>query len=61
MNESFDDSNWTSATTYTPTELGMNNKPSYTDYLDVFDDNNDAAEFIWSTNVVLDNEVIVLI
>ncbi len=56
---SFDDSDWPSATTYTASELGMNNKPSYTNYLDIFDDNTDDAEFIWSTNVILDNEIIV--
>ncbi|MUU78681.1 hypothetical protein GN138_09515 [Winogradskyella sp. HL2-2] len=51
----FDDSNWPSATVYTSSELGMDNKIAYTTYLDVFDN----AEFIWSTNVILDNEVIV--
>ncbi|MCP4552264.1 MAG: hypothetical protein GY834_09550 [Bacteroidetes bacterium] len=56
---SFDDSDWPSATTYTSSELGMDNKPSYTNYLDIFDDNTDDAEFIWSTNVILDNEIIV--
>lgn len=53
--ESFDDSSWSSATIYTSSELGMDNKPAYTNYLNVFDN----AEFIWSTNVILDNEVIV--
>ena len=52
---SFDDSDWPSATIYTSAELGMDNKSPYTSYLDIFDD----AEFIWSTNVILDNEVIV--
>lgn len=55
----FDDSNWPAATTYTNTEIGVNNKQSYTNFTDVFDDNSNDAEFIWSTNVVLDNEVIV--
>lgn len=53
--ESFDDSSWPSATIYTSSELGMDNKTAYTNYLNVFD----SAEFIWSTNVILDNEVIV--
>lgn len=52
---SFDDSSWPSATVYTSSELGMDNKTAYTTYLDIFDN----AEFIWSTNVILDNEVIV--
>lgn len=57
--ESYDDSSWPSATTYTSSELGMDNKTPYTDFLDVFDDNDDDAEFIWSTNVILDNVVLV--
>lgn len=59
MNESFDDSSWPNATTYTNTTIGVNNKSAYTDYTDIFDDATDDAEFIWSTNVILDNEVIV--
>lgn len=55
LSSSFDDSSWPSATEYTSSELGMDNKPAYTNYLNVFDN----AEFIWSTNVILDNEVIV--
>lgn len=57
--ESFDDSSWPSATTYTNNEIGVDNKPAYTNFEDVFDDNANDAEFIWSTNVILDNEVIV--
>ncbi|MDB2462904.1 hypothetical protein N9W61_02240, partial [Algibacter sp.] len=52
---SFDDSSWPNATVYTSSELGMDNKTAYTNYLNVFDN----AEFIWSTNVILDNEIIV--
>lgn len=59
MNEDFDDSSWPDATTYTNAIIGVNNKPSYTNFTDVFDDASDDAEFIWSTNVILDNEVIV--
>ncbi len=59
MNEGFDDSEWPSATTYTNDEIGVDNKESYTNFTDIFDDNANDAEFIWSTNVVLDNEVIV--
>lgn len=59
MNESFDDSSWPSATTYTNTTIGVDNKPSYTNFTDIFDDPSDDAQFIWSTNVILDNEVIV--
>jgi len=59
MKEDFDDSAWPSATTYINTTIGVNNKPSYTNFTDVFDDAANDAEFIWSTNVILDNEVIV--
>lgn len=57
--ESYDDSTWPSATTFTNTTIGVSNKPSYTNFTDIFDDSNDDADFIWSTNVILDNEVIV--
>lgn len=57
--ESFDDSSWPSATTYTNTVIGVNNKVAYTNFTDIFDNSSDDAEFIWSTNVILDNEVIV--
>lgn len=59
MKEEFDDSSWPNATTYTNEVIGVNNKPAYTNFTDVFDNPLDDAEFIWSTNVILDNEVIV--
>ncbi|MFS4447339.1 hypothetical protein [Maribacter sp. 2307UL18-2] len=57
--EGFDDSEWPNATTYTNETIVVNNKPSYTNFTDVFDDPENDAEFIWSTNVVLDNLVLV--
>lgn len=57
--ETYDDSNWPSATTYTNSTIGVDNKPAYTNFTSVFDDSSNDAEFIWSTNVILDNEVIV--
>lgn len=57
--ENFDDSKWPDATIYTNSVIGVDNKPSYTNFTDVFDNNANDAEFIWSTNVILDNEVIV--
>lgn len=57
--EGFDDSAWPDATTYTNNEIGVDNKPSYTNFTDIFDDITNDAEFIWSTNVVLDNLVLV--
>lgn len=56
---SFDDSKWPSATTYSNGTIGVDNKPAYTNFIHLFDDPSMDAQFIWSTNVVLDNEVIV--
>lgn len=55
----FDDSEWPNATTYTNKTIGVDNKKSYTNFTDIFDNESMDAKFIWSTNVVLDNEVIV--
>lgn len=57
--EGFDDSSWPSATTYTNNEIGVDNKASYTNFTEIFDDNDSNADFIWSTNVILDNLVLV--
>ena len=56
---SFDDSTWPSATTYTNATIGVDNKPAYTNFINIFDDATNDAQFIWSKNVILDNEVIV--
>ncbi|MFZ1806702.1 MAG: hypothetical protein WAU36_05750 [Cyclobacteriaceae bacterium] len=59
MDVNFDDTNWPNATTYTNQTIGVDNKPSYTNFTSIFDDASNDAQFIWSTNVVLDNEVLV--
>lgn len=59
MKADFDDSIWPNATTYTNKAIGVDNKPAYTNFTDLFDDRTEDAQFIWSTNVVLDNEVLV--
>ena len=59
MNADFDDSTWPNATTYTNATVGVDNKPAYTNFTDVFDNAANDAQFIWSTNIILDNEVIV--
>ena len=59
MKTNFDDSNWPKATTYTNKTIGVDNKPAYTNFTDIFDNKTNDAKFIWSTNVVLDNEVLV--
>ena len=53
----FDDSQWPNATTYTEEVIGVNNKKAYMNFIEKF--SGSGAKFIWSTNVVLDNEVIV--
>ncbi|WP_461094860.1 hypothetical protein [Spirosoma gilvum] len=55
---SYDDSGWPTATTFTNTTVGVNNKPSYQNFTDVFDASGNDASFIWSTNLVLDNLVL---
>ncbi len=55
----FDDSSWPAATTYSNAVIGVDNKPAYTNFTNIFDDPTNDAQFIWSTNVILDNEVIV--
>lgn len=58
-NATFDDASWPTATTYTNATIGVDNKPAYTNFTNIFDDVANDAQFIWSKNVVLDNEVIV--
>lgn len=57
MEESFDDSSWPSATPYSPTDIGVMNKPAYTNFTDVFE-RATSISFVWSTNLILDNEVL---
>ena len=59
VSSAFDDADWPQATAFTNAEVGVNNKPAYTNFTDVFDDAQHDASFIWSTNLVLDNEVLV--
>ena len=56
---SFVDTSWPNATTYTNATVGVDNKPAYTNFTDIFDDATNDAQFIWSTNIILDNEIIV--
>lgn len=53
---SFDYSTWPKATTYTEEDIGVNNKKAYMNFIDKF--SGAGATFIWSSNVVLDNEVL---
>lgn len=58
MNPDFDDSAWPDAITYSNDTVGVNNKSSYTNFIDVFDTEGADASFIWSSNLVLDNLVL---
>ena len=55
----FDDSTWPNASTFTNKIIGVDNKKAYTNFADIFDHQANDAKFIWSSNVVLDNEVVV--
>ena len=57
-NADFDDSSWPNAFTYSNNEVGVDNKPAYTNFTDVFDAAGNDATFIWTSNLVLDNDVI---
>ncbi|MFN5876132.1 MAG: hypothetical protein ACK45E_07635, partial [Ignavibacteria bacterium] len=54
----FDDSDWPFAIEYPNNEVGVDNKPAYTNFADVFDNAMNDAQFIWSSNLILDNEVL---
>ena len=54
--EGFDYSHWPQATTYTEKTIGVDNKKAYMNFREKFA--GAGASFIWSSNVVLDNEVL---
>ncbi|MGX9416227.1 hypothetical protein ACWU4D_02635 [Vibrio sp. WJH972] len=54
--DTFDDSAWPNATTYTENVIGVRNKNGYMNFREKF--TGAKATFIWSSNVVLDNEVL---
>ncbi len=54
----FDDSGWPLARVYTNETVGVRNKPAYTNFTDLFDDPKADARFIWTSNLVLDNLVL---
>ena len=58
MNVDFDDSNWPTALEYSNAEVGVDNKPAFTNFRDVFDNSSQDAQFIWSSNLILDNEIL---
>jgi hypothetical protein len=46
------------ATTFSNSTVGVDNKSSYTNFVDVFDNAAKDASFIWSSNLKLDNLVL---
>lgn len=58
MSPGFDDSSWPRATVFTNRTVGVGNKPAYTNFTGLFDDPKADARFIWSSNLVLDNVVL---
>lgn len=58
MLPSFDDSGWPVAVTFSNDTVGVDNKKSYTNFVDIFDAKDTDAKFIWSSNLVLDNLVL---
>lgn len=56
----FDDSLWQVATVYSNETIGGSlNRPAYENFTDIFDAPDADAEFIWSSNLLLDNLVLV--
>lgn len=55
---SYDASAWPGAHTFTNNTVGVDNKKAYTNFADIFDDKNADAQFIWSSNLILDNVVL---
>lgn len=58
MMPDFDDSVWPSAVAFSNNTVGVNNKPAYTNFTEIFDAPDADASFIWSSNLVLDNLVL---
>ncbi len=58
MQPGFDDDPWPMAVTYSNDTVGVNNKPAYTNFTDIFDTPGADAQFIWASSLVLDNLVL---
>lgn len=56
MDVNFNASAWPKASLYTDDDIGVNNKKAYMNFIEKF--SGAGAKFIWSTNIVLDNEVL---
>lgn len=58
MKPFFDDSIWATATTFTNDTVGVENRRAFTNFEDVFVSPEADADFIRSSNLVLDNLVL---
>jgi len=56
--QGYDDSQWPFATAFSNETVGVDNKKSYTNFTDIFDNETQDAQFIWSNNLILDNQVL---
>ena len=55
----FDDSAWTYASLYTNEDIGGSlQRPAYSNFVGLFDNPESDAQFIWSSNLLLDNLVL---
>lgn len=54
----FNDRDWPNAVTFTNEFVGVENKPAYTNFTDLFDNPQADAKFIWSSSLVHDNLVL---
>ena len=54
----YNDAGWPNAHEYANSTIGVDNKLAYTRFTDIFDNSGTDAKFIWSSNVILDNEVL---
>lgn len=58
MSPSFDDRIWPSASVYSNATVGVENLKAFTNFREVFDTQGADADFIWTSNLILDNLVI---
>jgi len=54
----YDASGWPDALTFANETVGVDNKRAFTNFVEVFDTEGADADFIWSSNLVLDNLVL---
>jgi hypothetical protein len=54
----YDDRAWPHASVFTNDTVGVDNKPAFMNFTDIFDDPKADADFIWSSNLILDNLVL---